>query len=97
MSAYMVGQLRINDPEEYGKYLAGFLPIFERYGGELLATTKSETEVIEGEWAYPRTVIMKFPSVEHAHRWHEDPDYRELVEYRTNSADANLVLVQGVS
>ncbi len=97
MSAYMVGQLRINDPDEYGKYLAGFLPIFERYGGELLATTKAETEVIEGEWAYPRTVIMKFPSVEHAHRWHEDPDYQTLVEHRHKSADANLILVPGVS
>ena len=87
----------INDPEEYGEYLSGFLPIFEKYGGELLAITKSETEVIEGEWAYPRTVIMKFPSVEHAHRWHEDPDYRALAKHRLKSADANLVLIQGVS
>lgn len=97
MSAYMVGQLRINDPKEYQKYLAGFLPIFERYGGELLATTKSETEVIEGEWAYPRTVIMKFPSVEDAHCWHQDPDYQALAEHRRRSAETNLVLVQGIS
>ncbi len=97
MSAYMVAQIEINDPEEYKKYLAGFLPIFQRYGGELLATSSSETEVIEGEWAYPRTVIMKFPSMEDARNWHDDPDYRALAEHRQRSAKANLVLVEGIS
>ena len=96
MSAYMVAQVQIDDPDEYQKYLAGFLPIFERYGGKLLVTTKFETEVIEGEWAYPRTVIMKFPSLDHAHRWHNDPDYQVLAEHRWRSSQANLVLVEGL-
>ena len=97
MSAYMIAQINVHDAEEYQKYLAGFLPIFERYGGELLVTSRSETEVIEGEWAYPRTVIMKFPSLEQARRWHDDPDYQALAEHRRRSAQANLVLVEGVS
>ena len=96
MSAYMVAQIQINDREEYKNYLAGFMPIFERYGGELLATSKAETEIVEGTWAYPRTVIKKFPSLEHARRWHDDPDYQALAEHRRRSADSNLVLVEGV-
>jgi uncharacterized protein (DUF1330 family) len=92
----MVAQIQINDPDEYNKYLAGFIPIFERYGGELLVTSKFETEVLEGEWAYPRTVIMKFPSIERAHNWHNDPDYQALAEHRKRSAQANLVLIQGI-
>ncbi len=96
MSAYMIAQIDVFDPEGYQAYLAGFLPIFERYGGELLATSKSETEVVEGEWAYPRTVIMKFPSRDHAHRWHADPDYQALAEHRRRSARANLVLIDGI-
>ena len=82
MSAYMIAQIEITDPDEYQNYLAGFMPIFQRYGGELLATSKNETVVIEGEWAYPRTVIMKFPSVEQARKWYEDPDYKSLAEHR---------------
>jgi len=96
MSAYMVGQLDIHDPEDYQQYLAGFLPIFERYGGELLATSRSETEVIEGDWTYPRTVIMKFPSVDLAHQWHADADYQALAEHRHRAAKTNLVLVEGI-
>ena len=97
MSAYMVAQIEISDPEEYKNYLAGFLPIFQRYSGELLATSSCETEVIEGEWSYPRTVIMKFPSTEHARNWHNDPDYKSLAEHRWRSAKANLVLVEGIN
>ena len=92
MSAYMVAQIDIHDPDGYQAYLAGFMPIFERYGGELLATSKGETE----EWATPRTVIMKFPSLDHARRWHEDSDYQALAEHRRQAARANLVLVEGL-
>lgn len=97
MSAYMVAQIKVDDPEEYKNYLAGFLPIFEKHGGELLVTSSFQTEVIEGEWAYPRTVIMKFPSLKNAHEWHNDPDYKALAKHRWRSAKTNLVLVEGLS
>ena len=96
MSAYALAQVRINDPETYQKYLAGFMPVFERHGGELLATSRNTTTVIEGEWAYPATVIMKFPSLEAARAWCDDPDYKALAKHRHASADANLVIVEGI-
>ncbi len=96
MSAYLVGQLRINDPEEYKNYLAGFMPSFERHGGEMLATSKNQTLVLEGQWAYPSTVIMRFPDVEAAQAWHDDPEYRELCKIRHKTADTNLVIVEGI-
>ena len=97
MSAYVLAQIQINNPDEYQNYLAGFMPIFERHGGELLATSKNQTIVVEGGWAYPNTVIMKFPSVDAAQAWCDDPDYKALAEYRHRSSDANLVIVEGIS
>ena len=96
MSAYVIGQLKINDPEAYKEYLAGFMPSFERHGGELLATSAKETRVLEGEWALPRTVLMRFPSLEHAQAWYDDPEYRTLSKIRHRTADANLVIVEGL-
>jgi uncharacterized protein (DUF1330 family) len=49
MSAYVIGQLRSDNPDDYQEYLNGFLPRFERNGGELLATSKEETILIEGD------------------------------------------------
>ena len=97
MTAFVVAQIQIEDREEYQKYLDGFLPSFLRHGGELLATSGSKTEVIEGEWAYPATVILKFPSVQAAHDWHSDPEYVELVAHRHRAAKTNLVIVEGFS
>ena len=96
MSAYVLAQLQIDDPDEFQIYLTGFMPIFERHGGELLATSKCKTMVVEGSWAYPRTVIMKFPSVESAQAWCDDPDYQALAEHRHRSARTNLVIVEGM-
>ena len=95
MTAYMIAQIEIEDIEEYGRYLAGFMPIFERYGGELLVTSRSETEVIEGSWTYPSTVVLKFPDTLQARAWYGDPDYKALCHHRHKSAKANLVLVAG--
>ena len=50
----------------------------------------------EGSWALPQTVIMKFPSLEAAHRWHDDPDYQALAKHRHASARTNLVLIDGL-
>ena len=97
MSAYMIAQIDVHDPDEFQNYLAGFMPIFQRYGGELLATSKNETTVFEGEWAHRNTVIMKFPSVEKAQAWYHDPEYHKLAKHRHRSAQANLVLVEGMS
>lgn len=96
MSVYVVGQLNIHNPEDYEEYLAGFTPIFERYNGELLATSQQATEVLEGTWAMPRTVLMRFQDAETARAWYNDPDYQKLAEIRRRNADTNLVIVHGI-
>ena len=96
MVAYIIGQLEIFDTERYKSYLAGFMPIFQRYGGELLATTSGVTTVIEGEWGRPNTVVMKFPSRAKAESWLADPDYQALAQHRHASANCNLAVIDGL-
>ncbi len=51
MNAYVISQLRIDNPDDYQEYLDGFPPCFQRHGGELLATStsKEETILLEGD------------------------------------------------
>lgn len=95
--AYVIGQLDIHDPEAYEEYFAGFLPSFRRHGGELLATSNARTEILEGSWALPRTVVMRFPSVEDAKAWYSDPEYVDLAKIRRRTASTNLVVVDGIA
>ena len=94
MSVYYIAQIKIEDSDEYQKYLNGFFPIFEKYNGEFLASNP-ETEIVEGEWAFPRTALMKFASEQDARAWHASSEYQELAKHRHASAKSNLVLIHG--
>ena len=96
MSVYLVAQLDIHDRGECGKYEAGFLEIFAKYGGELLAVDEN-VETIEGEWPYTRTVLLQFPSAEDLQRWYRSPEYQELAQHRFQSARANIIMAQGLT
>ena len=47
MSAYIIAKIQIKDREIYAKYEEGFMPIFEKYQGELLSVDETPT-VLEG-------------------------------------------------
>ena len=72
MSVLIIAQIRIHDRERYEKYAEGFLGVFERYDGELLVVSEDPV-VLEGEWPYTRTVVLRFPSADEARRWAESP------------------------
>ena len=96
MTAYVIGQLDIFDRAGYQAYLDGFMPSFERHGGTLLATSAQETQVLEGSWAHPATVLMAFPDRGAARAWYEDPEYQALCEIRRRTARCNLVVLDGL-
>ena len=96
MSVFVVGQIEVTDPGTFSEYLEKFFPILKRHNGILLAGAKSETVLIEGEWALPKTVVMQFPTKKAAESWHNDPEYQTIIPIRLSSSKANLVLVEGV-
>ena len=88
----LVAQIRIDDRETYRKYEAGFGEIFRKYKGEGVGFTE-DPDVIEGEWPYTRTVLLRFPSKAEFHAWYDSEEYQELVKNRWASSKANIVLV----
>jgi len=93
MSCYFVAQINIHDREEYQKYLDGYDEIFEKYKGIVVAVDDNPT-VLEGEWPYTRTVLIRFPDEHEAKKWYESSEYRELVKHRHRASEANIVLVK---
>ena len=95
MSVYVIAQINIHDRAEYEKYQAGFLEVFARFKGELLVVSEDPV-VVEGEWPYTRTVVIRFPCQEEAQRWYQSPEYQALAEHRFRASKANAVLVAGL-
>lgn len=95
MPAYVIAQIEMRDRDGYREYIDGFYEIFDRYGGEVLASTRHPTEVLEGRWT-SNTVILSFPSAEAAKAWHSDPDYQKLAKIRHQCAETQLVLIDAM-
>mgnify|MGYP001406595020 FL=1 len=95
MSAYIIAKIQIEDRETYAKYEEGFMPIFEKYQGELLTADETPT-VLEGSWPETRTVIARFKDKETALRWYKSEEYQELVQYRLQASTADVIITQGI-
>ena len=94
MSVYIVAQLNIHDRDRYSEYESGFMAIFSRYKGRVLAVDES-TETLEGEWAFTRTVVIEFPSDTDAKAWFHSEAYQALADHRRAASDGNIVLIKG--
>jgi uncharacterized protein (DUF1330 family) len=54
-------------------------------------------EKLEGDWELPERVsILKFPTVEQAKAWWDDPEYAELKKARQASTTGRVMLVEGM-
>lgn len=95
MSCYFVANIRINDPDEYQKYLNKIDEVCEIYNVEYLAVDESP-QILEGSWKYTKTVLMKFNSKENFDKWYFSIEYQEILQYRLHSANCDSILVEGL-
>jgi uncharacterized protein (DUF1330 family) len=94
MAGYVVTQIRVKDKDTYDAYRKQVLPTIESFGGEFLVRG-GEFTVIEGEWPWPRVVVIRFPSVEKAHDWYNSDAYTPLRQMRMGASEGNLIIVEG--
>ncbi len=83
LSAYMIATLDIKNQQEYmQRYAISVLPMFKKFGGEVIAA--SPAKVLEGTWEGNWTAIVKFPSISAAEEWYNSPEYQPLKQLRKN-------------
>src|SRR5437762_5642966 len=94
MPAYLIALLTIHDHAEYEKYLAGVMDTFAPFDGRVLVVA-DKVEELEGPWPATRTVVIEFPSMDHAKCWYASPKYQSIVQHRFKAATSKLVLSEG--
>ena len=62
MPAYVIVQVDVTDPATFETYRAQVPATLAKYGGEYVVRG-GKMEVLEGTWAYPRCVVLKFPDM----------------------------------
>ena len=95
MKHYFVAQIRIEDPDEYEKYLENFDEIFSKYKGEYLAIDESPV-LLEGRWNYTKSVLIEFPSKKDFEEWYYSAEYQKILIHRLNSSVSDTILLEGL-
>ena len=96
MAVYALAQLRIHDPERYGRYMSRFMPVLEQYNGVLLAADDAP-RVLEGQWwDRNKVVLMEFADKDAFRAWASSPEYNEIAVDRKASADVVVLLINGI-
>lgn len=95
MTVYVVAQLTIHDRAAYQTYEAGFMDVFGKFAGRLLAVDE-QPAVIEGDWRRTRIVLGAFPDAAAYYAWWNSPEYRDIVRHRHAGSEATILLVKGL-
>ncbi len=95
MTVYAVALVDIHDRDQYGHYEAGFMEIFSKYQGTLLAVDEAPA-LLEGEWPWTRTVLLEFPDEEKLRAWYDSEEYQALAQHRFAGAQASIAVVKGL-
>ena len=95
MTAYVVVEVEIRDAQAFAAYRQLGLPTIAQHGGRVLARSDAAVS-LEGDWRPPRIVIIEFPSVGAARRWHGSPEYQRARALRLAAGTARSVAFEAV-
>ncbi len=94
--AYMVAQVEVTNPEQYGEYTKLSPGIIEKFGGRFVARG-GRSMTLEGPAAKGRLVVVEFPSFERAQEFYNSPEYQAAKKVRAGAAEGQFVLVEGMN
>jgi uncharacterized protein (DUF1330 family) len=95
VSAYIIADVEVLEPNEYESYKRGAAASAEKFGGRYIVRG-GKVALLEGDWKTNRFVIIEFPSVEKAREWFESEEYQQAAAIRHRTARSKLILVEGV-
>jgi uncharacterized protein (DUF1330 family) len=96
MTAYLVVDTSLTNPELYEQYKLKAKPMIEKYGGEYLARGGKLSVMEHDLWSPTRMVLVKFPSVEQAEIFYRADEYQEILKISKMSADRTVFILQGI-
>lgn len=94
-SAYIIANVTVNNPEAYEEYKRLSTIAMKAYGVEV-CIRGGKVEVLEGDWAPQRVVLLKFADIAHARTFYNSTEYRAAIETRKDISVMRMVIVEGV-
>ena len=93
-SAYLIANVDVTDPEQYEQYKLLSSAAMKAHGAEV-CVRGGAVEVLEGDWAPERLVMLKFQSVAAARAFNQSPEYAKARKAREGAAVMRMIVVTG--
>jgi uncharacterized protein (DUF1330 family) len=95
MPAYVIASVtEAHDDEALAEYRRRNTAAVEAHGGRFVVRGGA-MEVLEGDWAPLRVVVMEFDDVEAAKRWYESDEYQQAIPIRQGASTTGIIVVEG--
>ncbi|MBM3092753.1 DUF1330 domain-containing protein [Ensifer sp. T173] len=94
MSAYLVVDLDIHNPQAIEDYRSKALPLVAKTGGRLISLDAEPLE-LEG-WQATNMLIIEFPDKEAIRQLFSSPEYAPLATQRQAAARSRIIALAGV-
>lgn len=96
MSAFVIADITVTDPEGYKEYIKLAPPTIAAHGGKYIARG-GEVEVLEGDVQPNRVVIIEFENMDLLKTWYNSEEYSSARAIRQKYSTGSIMMVdQGV-
>lgn len=93
--AYWIANVTVTNPDNYAAYQSLAPEAFAAYGARFIARG-GRNEALEGRQTPQRTVVIEFPSYQHACDCYHSAAYRRARDLRRNAAEVDIIIVEGL-
>ncbi|WP_432451983.1 DUF1330 domain-containing protein [Agarivorans sp. QJM3NY_29] len=90
MAAYLIGQIKVKDPQRWKRYVAGVDISLEPFKAKLLMRGEQH-QVLAGNNSFEFAVVIKFEQVTELERWFQSEAYQALIPLREQAADVSII------
>ncbi|MGO1119655.1 DUF1330 domain-containing protein [Rhodovibrionaceae bacterium A322] len=94
MPAYVVAMIDVTDAEGYTRYREEVPALIAKYGGRYLVRG-GEGVIKEGDWPYPRVVVIEYPDMEAAEAFYHSEEYQAVLPHRIDHSVGTLGVFPG--
>ena len=95
MSGYVIAYVDVTDPTQYEEYKKLSSLAMKATGAEV-CVRGGKTEVLEGDLAPTRVVVLKFPTYDKAKAFYDSPEYHAARKARAGAAVMRMIVVEGL-
>lgn len=91
---YWIAHVEVTDPVRYGEYVTANAAAFDKFGARFLVRN-GESEVISGNLAGRRHVVIEFESYAIAKECYDSPEYQAAARIRAGASTGDIVIIEG--